>query len=772
MNYFAIAFISFCLSFGFLFAQPIQRISGIVHSGNNAPLSGVSVSIAELHRHASTNASGEFVFDQIPFGEYLIEFRLLGYRSELRHILVNGILSPLMINLVETPLLTPSVLITATPTPISASDAPMAVASVEGVELERRRGMSIMQTLEFLPGINGFSGGPLAVKPVIRGLTAQRVLVAQNGERLQSQSWDEPQSPEIDAFDVERIEIIRGPASVMYGSDALGGVVNVVRPDVFEHADKILSAIFTLNAFSNNPGAGGALSLFGGHGDWAYRLNASGRYAGDYSVPAGSINENIVLPAQTVFNSGAEELNGSISIGWKRDWGLLSLDVSHFGQKYYIHPEPGRKEVELNIHTGKMDTLPAAPSQEIYHESATLSANIPMNNARLEFKAGFQYNSRKEEGVAESEEDEKLKEQLGIKPEAKLDLMTMNLDAKAHFTDLGSVGAYFSHQQNQTLGQNAIIPNFTVNDYGCYIFNKFPQVYHNGWITVSDGVRYDHRSLNASANSQLNTPDTIRSFDIVTGQIGTLFKISDAFSASINVSSGWRAPVAAELFINGSDEGAVRYKVGNRVLTPEMSSGVDISLRFAKADVTAEITGFYQKIRNFIYLAPTGVRINNLDVYSYMQNNASLIGGEFFAQMQLTEWLVADVSADIVRGDNTAFNTPLPLMPAARLRFGLAYHAVELAGINRFFLSISPRYTFQQDRVGLFETETPSFFLLDAVVGGEISIGSQKVRMSIFGTNLTNKAYFDHLSRYKLFAFNPGIGFALRAAVPFGVVSE
>lgn len=752
-----------------LLQQGQYHIEGVVNAdAERTPLADVIVNIAALHKYTLTNAKGEFTLSGIPPGEYLVEYRKIGFRTETRRIVItNADIRPLLF-LTESPLITPSVTVTAAPQPANTMETPAAAAVVEGKELERRRGQSIMQTLEFLPGVTGFSGSPLAVKPVIRGLTAQRVVVAQNGLRIQSQTWDEPQSPEIDVMDVERIEVVRGAASVLYGSDALGGVVNVVRSDVFSTAGKPLEGIFTLNAFSNNPGAAGGLSLFGGSGGLAYRFNATGRFAGDYTYPAGKLNDSITLPAQSAFNSGAQEFNASGSVGMRRDWGTLALDLSHFGQKYFIHPEPGRKEVELNIHTGLMDTLPAAPSQEIFHERAMLSADIPMNNVRLALTAGFQYNSRKEEGVAESEEDEHLKEEKGIPPEAKLDLTTLSFDAKAHFAELGTLGAYFTHQTNQTLGAHAIIPDYTGLDFGGFGFIE----HQVGIVRGNLAVRYDHRALDVTANTELKNSDTTYSFDAFSVQAGFVFTITPEFSASLNGNTGWRAPVAAELFINGQDEGAVRYKVGKPTLTPEHSLNIDASLRYVTPDVVAEVSVFRNAIADYIYVTPTGTRINNLDVYSYTQDNAILLGWEFSLQARLAHWLSVDVMADMVRGENDRTKTPLPMIPAARVRGGLTYHNEEFAGIHHFYFSIVPKYTMKQDRFGLFEGETPSYFLLDAGFGGEIAVAGRMIQAHIAVENIANTPYFDNLSRYKGFAFNPGLGAALRASVPFDIISE
>ena len=763
------------LTIAIIFSAPLfaQNISGSVASENGAPLSNVTVTIRALQRNTITESDGKFFFRKLPQGSYIVEFNLIGYKKETHEVSITNDDASITIFLKATPLELPALTVTAEPQPASILETPLATTVVEGRQLQRERGQSLGQTIEFAPGVAAFSGGPLSMKPVIRGLSAQRVLVLSGGVRLESQTWDEPQSPEINVLDVDRIEIVRGPNSVLYGSDALGGVVNVVKPELQSVSEgaPALHGIFTANGFSNSPQVASGISLSGASSAWNYRGNFSARFADDYSAPAGKTADGRRVKAGSVFNSGGNEINGSAAIGTKQEWGTLTFDVTHFGQKYFISPEPGRKEYELNINTGGYDSLPAAPSQEIFHETATLYANLPMPAARIELTGTYQRNSRKEEGVAETEEVELKKADLGIKPEAQLILNTLSFDAKVHHHAmgpfLGTVGLSTVYQMNETAGQNAIIPGFTGFNVAGYLYEEF-RLMHD--FRFTGGLRFDNHQLHADANSQLGNSDQTLNFNAATGTLGLAWNVIEPLSFALNAGRGWRAPVAAELFFKGSDEGAVRYKIGDSSLTPEVSLNVDLSARYSASFLSAEVSVFQNKISRYIFLIPTGQKVGGLDSYRYKQADATIVGGEISLQAKIMEWCIINGGADMLRGTNNETNSPLPLIPANRIKAGVRLYRGELGGVQNPYFSLRGKFVLAQDRIGLFETATPAYTLFDIGAGGEVEFASYKFAVDLTVENVLDKAYYDHLSRYKEYALDPGRNIQLRFSVPFEIV--
>ena len=750
-----------------------QSLSGTVAGENGTVLANASVAVPALHRTAVTDNAGKFSFQNIPQGSYVVEFSLIGYRKDTRDIAVTQGEVAVNVTMTSTPLELAVTTVTAEPEPASIAEASLSTTVVEGRELRRERGQSLGQTIEYAPGVAAFSGSPLSMKPVIRGLSAQRVLVVAGGVRLESQTWDEPQSPEVNVLDVDRIEIVRGTNSVLYGSDALGGVVNIVKSELQSSGEGAprLRGNLTMNAFSNSPQVGSGISVMGASDAWSYRGNFSGRYAGDYTAPAGKTASGTHVSSGSVFNSGGNEINGSASVGTKQEWGTFVFDVTHFGQKYFISPEPGRKEYELNINTGGYDSLPAAPSQEIFHETATAYASLPLSFARLELIGTYQRNSRKEEGVAETEEVEQKKADMGIKPEAQLILNTFSLDAKAHhhaFGPLnGTVGFSTTYQTNSTEGQKSITPNYTAFNVAGFIYEGL-RVANS--VRLTGGVRYDARSLKAEADTQLTNAAQTLNFNAVSGTVGCAWNIDGPLTLALNAGRGWRAPVAAELFFKGADEGAVRYKVGDQSLVPEFSLNLESSLRYSSPVVSAELSVFQNKITNYIFLTPTGQKVSGLDVYGYRQADATIVGGEFSLQASVTPWCILDGGVDLLRGTDNRTDSPLPLIPANRIKAGVRLISGEWNGVHDAYILARVRSMQKQDRVSLFESVTPAYSLVELGVGGEVTIATYRCALDLSVANALDKAYFDHLSRYKEYALDPGRNIQLKLSVPFEII--
>jgi len=761
------------LAMGVSSATIAQTISGTALNENQIPLQNVTVKIAALHRTATTDESGKFSFGNVPKGEYVVSLTMIGYKSVAMPVTVTSDTLSMYVVLSSSPLELPSVTVTAEPQPSSLLESPLSASVIEGRQLERERGQSVGQTIEYAPGVAAFSGGPLSMKPVIRGLSAQRVLVMAGGVRLESQTWDEPQSPEINVLDVDRIEIVRGPNSVLYGSDALGGVVNIVRSDLqsANEGAPTLRGLFTGNFYTNSPQAAGGISFHGANGDWNYRGNFTARDAGDYSAPSGTTANGTRVEAGKVFNSGGNEIDGNASVGTTQNWGSIVFDATHFGQKYFIAPEPGRKEYELNVNTMTYDSIPAAPSQEILHETGSVYADLPLSIGRLEMTGTYQRNSRKEEGAAESEADEKKKEDLGIKPEAQLVLNTVSFDAKLSHRPAGSfdgtVGISATYQANSTEGQNAIIPDFTSLNAAAFGYEEYRAT---SALRFTGGVRFDARRLDADANTQLGNAAQTIDYDATTGSVGLSWNAAEPLTLTASAGRGWRAPVAAELFFKGSDEGAVRYKIGDSALTPEVSFNLDCSVRYSTPGLAGEFSLYRNRIDRYIYLLPTGMQVAGLDSYRYTQANATLVGGDLSFQAELARWCVLLGGADKVRGTNDETDSPLPLIPADRVFGGFRFNEESLVGVMNPYATIRVRHMFAQNKLGLFETPTPSYDVVDLGVGGEVTVSAQKFMVDIVVENALDKGYYDHLSRYKEFALDPGRDVELKVSAPFDIL--
>lgn len=721
-----------------------QSLSGHVQDDKGTPLRGVKIAVPALRRAVGSDSAGNFRMANVPRGTYAVEFSTIGYRDETRTVEISDGGATLAVTMRISPFQIPSLTITATAEPTSLEGSSLATAVVEGRDLEQTRGQALEAVLDNTPGVTGFSRGPGAAKPVIRGMMGDRVLVLSDGVRQEGQVWDEEQSPEIDAFDLERVEIVRGPASVLYGAGALGGVVNVIRPDVpsVERGADVLSGVAQANVFSNNGQIAGALTLSGATNDLGYRAHATYRNANDYNTPNGFVT-----------NTGETEFNASATAGIDRAWGSLMLDVTHVARDQNIKVDPEGPESD------------ATPFQKIGHDRARVHGSFPISTLRLEADASVQMNARQEfETRVEGDPD-------AAQAAVDLTLTTLTVDARAHHSlfasSTGTAGVTVAGQTNTTAGIKPLIPGYDQTTLAGFVLENF----RLGAVTVSVGGRYDARTLNVNAvnDSTMHVSSQSHSYGAVSGTAGLVWHIGGPFSFAANAGTAWRAPSAAELFIHGPDEGVVRYKIGDSSLVPENAFNVDASVRIVEDIFQAEFALFRNHVAHYIYLAPTGAKdaATGFDEYKQTQNDATLMGMEAAMQVECLSWLLANAGVDLVRGTLDGSGSPVPLMPATREKIGLRFVRPELWGARNPYLAVTLRHTEAQTRIGMFESETPEYTLVTIGLGAEVPVSGTVAHIDLTCENVANRAYFDHLSRYKEYALDPGRNFALRVRVPF-----
>lgn len=716
-----------------------QRLSGVVVDEQSSPLPNVAVGIRVLHKQTTTDQQGRYGFKELPPGLYAVEFSLIGFKSEILPVSMSTKDTSFNVVLHASLFEFRSVTVTASPGPVDILDSPQPVSILEGREFEEKQGQSAMQSIEMMPGVAMSSGGPLSMKPVIRGLGSQRVVVAENGLRHESQQWDDDQTPEIDALDVQRVEILRGPNSVLFGSDALGGVINIIDGDIERFTDQkpILDGNLMLQGFSNSRQGAGSLSLSGRNDALCYKLQADVRKASDISTPAGELQ-----------NTGENELNGKVAMGLVEESGNISFDYSHFGQKIEIPPDP---EAITEV----------TPFQKIAHDKLSVRYDHSFSSFRLESNALWQRNEETEYSAADS-----------AVPDVDLVLNSLTLDIRAHHNPVGqifgTVGASVEGQKNETLGPQALIPSFNQLTAAGYLHEELVLSRTN----ISAGFRYDVRRLDVDENDQLNVDSQTRNYHAFTGGLGAVWHASDLLVFACNLGRGWRAPLAEELFVNGVDQGGMRYKTGDPDLKTEASLNADVAIRYVSPRIKGELSIFRNRINDYIYLKSTGEIDSTSGLVKYVtgQANATLTGGEFGLELAVNDNLILEGGADIVLGKNEETDTWLPLTPAPRTTLGLRVTQPSWKFLLNPYLSFDAKVVLDQNRVAELEAPTGGYTLFDIKAGGELPVMSNLVRVDCSVKNLLNRAYVDHLSRYKAYALNPGRDIALKLSIPFDVV--
>ncbi len=779
-----------------LFALDVN-LRGIVKDTEGRPVVGARLYITETKFWARSGGDGSFEFQHLSPGTYTVvisaaNFELRTEKVELKEI-------DKQLNVIIRPSLLEGVAINVT-AKSAASDflsTPQPTTVLEGRQLQRLRGQNVMSALENTPGTATLTTGAGTAKPVIRGLTGQRVLVMTDGVRQEEQQFGDDHTVDIGAFNVDKMEIVRGPASVLYGSDALGGVINIIRSKAPTAKDgaPLLGGTISTNSFSNNKQDAGALSLFGYHKDtnFGYRIETDTRKAGRINTPQGT------LP-----NTGFKERNINASVGTDGSWGNFYVDSFQRFQEQDLYDNP-------NENPG------GTAYQTVLHQKTHIHSFFILPFVNVELDAGYQRNNRREiedknrylpikDTLLDPSTDQFTKaysiyqvNKYNYKQGLNLSLDTTTVDAKIHHKEWnglkGTIGVSGMQQRSSTIGTEPLIPSYSLNNIGFFVFEEWKLKD----FAFSAGARSDKRSMDIRENTDLGNPEQTRNFSASTGTLGSVWKFAKDFSLALNVGKGFRAPTPFELFANGVHEGSGRFEIGKDTLRPETSLNYDTSLRYANDKFQAEFSVFQNKIDNYIYSVSAGTidAGSGLPVYRYRQDAAKLEGGEISFQAQASSWLVITGGIDILRATiqknvpteilanptgidpNSIYsdlqNKYLPRMTPNRGRLGLRFTKNKLFGITNPYFSVNGTFVQSQYKVDKLETPTAGYNLYDIGFGGEIpglTNGTDSATFDVAVLNIFDKEYVSNLSRYKDYALNPGTNLTFKTTIPFTLISN
>lgn len=621
----------------------------------------------------------------------------------------------------------PTMQVTATVVATDARRIAQPTAQLAGAELRRNQSASLGETLEQIAGIRSLSMTTGIGKPVIRGLTNNRVVTLANGQRTETQQWGHDHSPNVESADAERLEVVKGPASVLYGSDALGGVVNVVRRPLptADGSPRVTRGRVALAYNSANASPTTTLVGEGAIGALGWRLSGTGRNAGDLRTPTGPL-----------FNSGNTTGYLEGAMGYRRDAADAELTVSSRDETIRIADDP----ITSPGYDGR---------QRIRTQRVTLESNVRRHGQRLQLQAGWEQNRRAEFETADT-------------PDVTLGLNSRTATGFAHWHHspwrgfTGVIGTAVQQTEFNTFGEETLIPDNTTRAIGVYALEQRTV----GDWSLSTGARYDWRTLSTPGNSVLQLERTSRRFDALTGTLGAVYKADAPVSLALNVARGFRAPSASDLFANGFHEGTRAFEIGKRDLRVETSFNTDLGLRLRTARVSGEVTGYVNRIANYIYLAPVGMPGRALDSLQVQQGNARLVGAEAAFTVPLKHGFSVATSADLVHATNTSNGTALPFIPPVRAMSTLRWAE---RGPGRSF-SLTGEWNGRQTRTFRDDFAPPAWTVLHATAGISRLTSRGLVHLDLSVRNLTNARYRDFMSRYKEFANAAGRAVVLRVS--------
>jgi iron complex outermembrane receptor protein len=767
----------------------------ITDARSGEPLPGASIFIADLKLGSVADNDGRFQFTEVPIGHHLVEISHTGYSSIIEHIDIDKntekdfAMQPAIVE-------NQGVIITGVSNATSVRKTPVPVITMRRNELLQSSSTNIIDVLAKKPGISQLGTGPGISKPVIRGLGYNRVLVINEGVRQEGQQWGDEHGIEIDELSVNRAEILKGPASLMYGSDALAGVINLITH--VPVAEGTLKGNFLTDMQTNNDLFAMNANVAGNKKGINWNVYGTLKSAGDYENRYDG----------RVLNSRFNEKNAGGYFGINKKWGFSHLIFSVFSQ------DVGLVEGERDDATGKFilyggsslervathedlhERSPFVPRQGIRHYKLASDNNITMGKNRLKLNVGYQDNLRKEYGNPEDEKETEL----------YFDLKTITSNVQFILPEKkewhATVGVSGMYQWNENRGEEAIIPDYHFFDAGAFVY---VQRYFEK-TTVSGGLRVDNRSVNSEQlldGTDVKFEAFSKSFSNISGSIGISYEPAEFLTLKANLARGFRAPNMAELASNGAHEGTNRYEYGDRNLKSETSLQLDGGFRVDYEHFSLGLSAFYNRVNDFIFYrklssALGGDSLVNVDgedlvAFQFDQFDAALSGLElnFDIHPHPLDWLHFENSVSLVRGRfsrKIGGTDNLPLIPAPRLLSELRADIKKNdKSLRNFYFKVEIDQNFKQSQpFYAFDTETSSaaYTLLNAGIGTEIINKKQRTIFSIHiaGINLTNAAYQNHLSRLKYTdsnlvtgktgVFNMGRNFSLKLNIPLNFQSK
>jgi outer membrane receptor protein involved in Fe transport len=731
-----------------------DTLRGSVVDSAGAPIAGVAVSLVELGRSTTTGSDGAFIFANVARARLTLSLRRVGFAPLSRTIKGPVGAADLRLTMTATALHLQAVTVTATRAPISPLESPLATDALSGERLRREQEVSLAQALDGFAGIRNLSTGQQVGKPIIRGLTGPRVLVLDDGLRLEDYSWSDEDGPSVDSRLAERIEVIRGPASVLYGSDAIGGVINVV-PDELPDArgeKPFVSGAAEAYGATNNGEVGGVLRAEGGSGAIGWRATAIGRHAGNFHTPKG----NEQTPTGDIYDTGYGSLNGELAVGYRADRHSFSLRYERYGGDFGLLDGP---PVQDDNESGPLRRLADDRLQGI--------TNWQLNDKlRLETRSQYQRHSLQElVGDSRTGDDT---------PSFDLLLQTFTTDVLLHHDHAswltGTIGISGLYQDNTSMGVFPLVPDARTTNAAAFAFE---QATFGKWSLLA-GLRGDAHRISADSNTDLQLSAQTRNTSAVSGDIGGVYRPIEHLAFAANVGRAFRSPTLYELFTNGPHLGEDRYEIGLASAKPEQSVNADVSARWESPRFRGEIAAYRNRIDHYLYVEPTGATaavpndeggVDTLPVYQYKQTSqATLTGVDISAEVEATRVLTLRGRFDYVRGNNDATDTPLPLMPPARGDFQAELHTAAGSSNNRAYVMAGTRLVSRQDRLGQFDEATGGYTLFDFGAGAGRQIAAREFFLDLRLRNATNKRYNDFLSRYKTFAYEPGRNLIVRVS--------
>lgn len=751
---------------GFCYGQ--KSISGqIKNAKNNQGIPNVSIYVLEINTSFLSDSLGYFTIANLKEANYTLHTSHIGFQSEIYQLNLSNPIDDLVIKMDEKSYQLEEVVISSAYTTTEDKNVE-SISVIKKTEMEQSAGHTIMDAIIQTPGVNGISTGPLLNRPQIRGLSGNRILTVVDGLRFETQQWDDEHGIGVNELGIDRIEIIKGPASLLYGPEAMGGVIHFVEEQPAEIGTKkgnILTKIY-----SNNLGFHSNLNLKGANKKYNWGVNTLGRITSDYFYD---------LYDFRVPNTRLAEFGAKGYIGVNRAWGSTKISYL-YSQAYYgildgkdIVKKPDGSIVNTDsLEKEKFPFETEAPFHSVSNHRINSNTTLLLKRSKINFIFGFQNNHRKEN-----------EEKAGLKK--GYEYLNMNLQSSSYNlkwylpkwkniqTIVGSQAMY-EENQNKPSATTQLIPNAQIMDFGILLLSK----YQKDNICFSIGARYDTRSLTAKKEKQIDASKFTpldKNYENVSYSFGASYTPLKALLFRVNIASAYRSPNLNELSSNGFKLESQRFEIGNPNFKKETNQEIDLTIEYKGKNLSIETQSYFNQIQNYIHISPTGNLVkSNLDnkslvpEYKFQQDDSQIYGGEFILRIhpRTFTFLEFETRASTLTAQLVASTEHLYMMPSNQISNKIIFYLGNIKPFKDFNLIFGNKTVFKQTKVAPNELETPEYTLFNMAMSAKV----KQLNLNLSANNIFDRKYLDHLSRFRSYdIISPGLNITFSVSVPIEI---
>lgn len=730
-----------------------QTITGTVHSAGR-PLGGATVRLLELDRTERTGAQGNFSFVDVPKGTYRVFAGATGYAAAMDTVRVTGMTATALFDLKASPFLLKEIIVSASPVARPSEEQYQPAQSKSRTEFDNSAGTSFAEKIADLPGVAVRGNGSAPSRPILRGLGDNEVLVLENGLRMGDiATYDPAHATPINAMSIAQIDIVRGPATILYGPSAIGGLVNVITNLVPTLSSRLVSGTVAIEGNTVSNEYSGYINGILSSGKSAYRVSAGGLHSTDIRIPSGRYTDpasgaqfNLDRLPQT-FDRSSE---AGLGYSYQGRFGTIGIGGNHYEINYgvpgvppnpdWIHVPPTTSRISQQRNTAELRAL--------FHTGGAVVNQLKLQASYNDYTHSEFPTAQDSTGISDPQANHFHKQEFN----AVLQLQQHQLGRLT-----GTLGLWTDIQNLTIDGNQPLGPNSVTTGVAAYAYEEYLAA---PGTRLQGGLRFDYSRIHTNPYPQSTDPvfqtlNVSKQSNAFTTSVGGIRQFTPEVTASFSVARSFRTPTVQELFANGLDAASGTYSIGTATLAPETGLGIDASIRGNAGTAMFEVSPYVNYIHHYIYGFLRGDTIQDFPVRQFAAAAARLMGFEASVSVAAARNLVLRASSDYVNAEDTEHGVPLPFIPPLRGLLRATYQGQKYTGMVEWRMAASQR------RLGQGDTPTDGYGILNLGAGVRIVQHGVVSEVSLHVDNVFNRVYRDNLSVIKDFLPQPGRGLRL-----------